>query len=489
MADGEGVDVKSDVYITHYKWGALLRFIEADNHFFLYVDSKVALIVPRRCFATAEEGEKFASLARETDSRRIFEQMPLTRSGTSALPTGHVAAVEAALARRDLAAAMRLSDEAVSAGAEHPTLLCLAGLKRMGAGNSAGALPLLLRARELSPRHVGTLDALGQCLTRLERAREALAVFDAALAIAPDARLHFNKAMALEELSELDAARAEFERALARKPDHAEALSRLALLAAQRGDAGAARSFARRCLTLTPQEPVAHIALAMAALEQKAYAAAEAEVQTLLHIPNLSPVNAAFANSLACDILDAQDRPAEAFAAYAAASCWLTRRLCAGHGLDRGNHARPRAAAGRLLPRCPCGQVARRQTAARPAHPCLSGGLSSLRHHSCWSRCWPATAKSRRWRSASCLMRFGRAKILWLLTRRLTRLCGTFRFLRWNPASRPIGAASAEGAPAVRKGPSSSTRCRSTLMLLPLIAALFPEAKVLSLCATRATWC
>jgi len=244
-------------------------------------------------------------------------------AGSQNLSTNHLRGVEAALARRDMAVAMRLSDEAVIAGAEHPTLLSLAGLKRMSGGDNERALPLLLRARELSPRHVGTLDALGQCLTRLERAREALAVFDAALTIAPDARLHFNKAMALEELSELDAARVEFERAVARKPDHAEALGRLALLAAQRGDAGAARSFARRCLTLAPHDPVAHIALAMAALEQKAYAAAEAEVQTLLHIPNLSPVNAAFANSLAGDILDAQDRPAEAFAAYAAAKSGL----------------------------------------------------------------------------------------------------------------------------------------------------------------------
>ncbi len=231
----------------------------------------------------------------------------------------NIAAVEAALRGGDLAAAMRLSDEAVTAGAEHPTLLSLAGLKRMGAGDHEGALPPLQRARELSPRHVGTLDALGQCLAQLERGREALAMFDAALAIAPDARLHFNKAMALEELSELDAARTEFERAITRKPDHAEALGRLALLAAQRGDVGAARSFARRCLTLAPQDPVAHIALVLAALEQKAYAAAEAQVQALLHIPNLSPVNAAFANSLAGDILDAQDRPAEAFTAYVAA--------------------------------------------------------------------------------------------------------------------------------------------------------------------------
>src|SRR5678816_4501532 len=122
-----------------------------------------------------------------------------------------LAAVESALWASDLAKAMRLSDEAIARGASHPTLLGLAGLKRMHAGDNDGALPLLLRAREQTPRHVDLLNALAECFTRLGRPREALESFDAALAIAPDARLHFGRAMVLEDLSQLDAARAAFE--------------------------------------------------------------------------------------------------------------------------------------------------------------------------------------------------------------------------------------------------------------------------------------
>lgn len=227
-------------------------------------------------------------------------------------------AVEAALRGGDMPEAMRLSDEAVMAGAEHPTLLSLAGLRRMNVGQDDSALPLLRRARELAPRHVGVLDALGQCLTHLDRAREAVCVFDAALAVAPDARLHVNRAMALESLSELDAARAGFEQALMLQPGHAEALARLASLAVQRGDTKAARDLANRALAANRHEPAALVALASAALEEKDYAIAEAQIIALMQVPNLSPVNQALAHGLAGDVLDAQDKPAAAFAAYTA---------------------------------------------------------------------------------------------------------------------------------------------------------------------------
>src|SRR4051812_21808515 len=147
-----------------------------------------------------------------------------------------LAAVEAALWAADMPRAMRLSEDAVGAGANHPTLLGLAGLQRMHAGDNHNALGLLQRARQQTPQHVDLLYALGECLTRLGRPREALDPFDAALAIAPEARLHFGRAMALEDLSELDGARAGFEQALVLDPAQSEALSRLALLALQRGD-------------------------------------------------------------------------------------------------------------------------------------------------------------------------------------------------------------------------------------------------------------
>ena len=73
--------------------------------------------------------------------------MALTETGPLDL-AATLSAVEGALWSSDLSKAMRLSDDAVTAGAAHPTLLGLAGLKHVYAGDNQGALPLLLRARE-----------------------------------------------------------------------------------------------------------------------------------------------------------------------------------------------------------------------------------------------------------------------------------------------------------------------------------------------------
>jgi Flp pilus assembly protein TadD len=228
-----------------------------------------------------------------------------------------ISAVEAALWASDMPRAMRLSEEAVGAGVVHPTLLSLTALKRMQAGDNAGALPLLLRAREMTPQHVDLLNALGTCLNRLDRPREAVEAFDAALALAPgDQRLHLGRALGLEDLSELDAARASFEQALTLDPSASGALSRLAVLAVQRGDAKTARELATRALAIDARDAAAAIAFAQAALQQKDIPAAERMIAALAQHEGLGPVNRAFALSLAGDVLDAQDRTAEAFVAY-----------------------------------------------------------------------------------------------------------------------------------------------------------------------------
>ena len=208
-------------------------------------------------------------------------------TGNEAL-AGTVSAVEAALWASDMARAMRLSEEAVGAGAVHPTLLSLTALKYMQGGDDAGALPLLLRARELAPRHADLLNALGTCLTRLGRPREAVEAFDTALTTTPrDPRLHLGRALALEDLSALDAARAGFEQVLALDPAASGALARLAVLAVQRGDAGKARELASRALAIDPRDQAAGIAFAQAALQQKDIPAAEQAVAALSRHPDL----------------------------------------------------------------------------------------------------------------------------------------------------------------------------------------------------------
>ena len=213
--------------------------------------------------------------------------------------------------------AMSLSESAVGEGAEHPTLLSLAALGRMHAGANDSALPLLLRARQQMPNHLDLLYALGECLSRLGRPREAVEAFDAAIAVMPEVRSQYARALALEDLSELDAARAGFERALALNPAQSDALSRLAVLAVQRGDLKAARTFATRALAINAHDVTAGIAMVQVALEEKDLALAERALAAISQLPDLGTVNRAIAMSLSGDVLDAQERPAEAFAAYA----------------------------------------------------------------------------------------------------------------------------------------------------------------------------
>lgn len=228
-----------------------------------------------------------------------------------------LAAVEAALWARDMSKAEALSETAVGQGAEHPTLLSLAALGRMRSGANDSALPLLLRARQQIPGHADLLYALGECLSRLGRPREALEAFDSAIAVAPEARSHFGRGLVLEDLSQLDAARQAFEKVLALNPAQSEALARLAVLAIQRGDIGAAKNFASRALAIDANDVTAGIAMTQVALEEKDIALAERALAAISQRPNLGTVNRAIAMSLAADVLDAQDRTAEAFAAYA----------------------------------------------------------------------------------------------------------------------------------------------------------------------------
>jgi tetratricopeptide (TPR) repeat protein len=239
----------------------------------------------------------------------------MTATGDAALAQT-LSAVEAALWARDMPKATSLSEGAVGQGAEHPTLLSLAALGRMQVGANDSALQLLLRARQQMPRHADLLYALGECLSRLDRPREAVEAFDSAIAVTPEARSHFARALALEDLSELDAARAAFEQALALNPAQSEALSRLALLAIQRGDIEAAKNFATRALAIDANDVAAGIAMVQVALEEKDLATAERVLPVISRQPDLGTVNRAIAMSLAGDVLDAQDRIGEAFAAY-----------------------------------------------------------------------------------------------------------------------------------------------------------------------------
>ena len=151
----------------------------------------------------------------------------------------YLKAAERAMGAGDVTRAMQISAEAAQRGIEHPGMLALAVHHFLDLGQFQQAFRYATRARELAPRQGDVLNALGQTLVKLDRPREAINLFDEALRYSPASfASHFNKAEALVAASELKKARDQYLRALALKPEHVETLTKLAHLAAQRGDAG-----------------------------------------------------------------------------------------------------------------------------------------------------------------------------------------------------------------------------------------------------------
>jgi hypothetical protein len=58
-----GVSFKNAVVDVTCDWRAFHRLDETPTHFFLYVDKLMAHIVPKRCFSSADETDRFRTIA------------------------------------------------------------------------------------------------------------------------------------------------------------------------------------------------------------------------------------------------------------------------------------------------------------------------------------------------------------------------------------------------------------------------------------------
>jgi tetratricopeptide (TPR) repeat protein len=229
-----------------------------------------------------------------------------------------VAGVEAALGAGDMTRATGLALTAVEAGVEHPMMLSLAGYGLWLNDRPAEATILLFRAQRQAPRDPNVLHLLALCLGASGRTTEAVEAYETTLRAAPDfAPARFNLGALKQELGELDAARELYESAIALDPNYAQALALLADLDAKAGRLDAARALAERALAIDTAQFPAVSALTAADLASGRAEEALSRLRAVLAEGRLSPLNAAIARNLEGDALDVLDRPAEAFAAYA----------------------------------------------------------------------------------------------------------------------------------------------------------------------------
>lgn len=111
--------------------------------------------------------------------------------------------------------------------------------EQLRTSDASGAERAYNKAIELSPQpfYAAYVD-LGALLCELEgRCEDALHLFEKALTHFPDdAVLHFNRAIAFEELGRLEDAERSYQRCLALDPSYADAHHNLAILLERRGD-------------------------------------------------------------------------------------------------------------------------------------------------------------------------------------------------------------------------------------------------------------
>jgi tetratricopeptide (TPR) repeat protein len=255
-------------------------------------------------------------------------------------PQADQATLEALLAqaqKRDWPRAQALASQALASGLEHPLVLNVLATCLEHEGKFDAALAHLERAVAIAPRDIGARNALALCLQRLERPAEALIQVDELLKDHAElAFVHANKGNALIALGWLGRARASHLRALELEPGNLAAMAALASIASHRGDHEEARGWAEKVLQLVPNFPDAVLSLAAAELAGGGTARAESLIRQLLADARVAPSDRARAQGLLGDVLDTSGHYTEAFAAYTACNQALRhahRRFAGGTSL------------------------------------------------------------------------------------------------------------------------------------------------------------
>ncbi len=229
--------------------------------------------------------------------------------------------IEAALNGHDMPAALRLADNALAAGARDPLLFNLIAWRAEEAFDFATAHAALAEAMALAPDDATIVTAAGRALRKEGQVGAALAMFARASALDPGFAVPWlERGFALDSAGEAAAARAAYERAAALDPGLAIAWAGAASMAGRMGDGAAAQRLAARALALDPGSAIAHEALAAVAIEAGDSAAAIARLRGVLASRGATIEERIAALTLLGDAYHRAGEATEAFAAWTAAN-------------------------------------------------------------------------------------------------------------------------------------------------------------------------
>jgi tetratricopeptide (TPR) repeat protein len=208
-----------------------------------------------------------------------------------------------------------------------PNALQILAAALLQLGGAEEAATHLRAADAVAPDHPAILNMLGRALRRLRDVAAARQAFTRAAALGL-AEAWRNLGDLEVEAGDFAAAFVALENAVNAAPGSAAANAAFAHALLRRNEPGRARTHAARALAAAPQHQGARLALAQIAMRERNYDAVREIVAPLMDSPAATPTNRALALGLAGEALDRQGRPAEAFAAFAAAN----RLLLEAHG-------------------------------------------------------------------------------------------------------------------------------------------------------------
>lgn len=220
-------------------------------------------------------------------------------------------------------------------GAAERAAMLDAARQRQAEGRFDEAIGLLRRAVEAAPADPAGWAALIGCFLAARRAELALQVFEQAKAYAPmTADLFSAQAVALQSLSRVDAAAAAFQAALALDPRHTDARFGLATLAVERGDWDSAEALVSPLVAQPLRRPRLDWLTARIAVGRGDLATARPRLEALAADVRLAPALRAEALLLLGEALDGLGDPDGAFAAAVQGKA-LQRRLYAERAAGR----------------------------------------------------------------------------------------------------------------------------------------------------------
>ncbi len=219
----------------------------------------------------------------------------------------------AAMQRGDFAGAGAIADRAIADGAEHPFLLKVKAFWLHNTGQYRDALRAFHHARTLDPKDPSILNGIAGCLAAIGEYDAAIEMVDASLAIAENVQpTHYLRGWILEAAGNFPEARAAYARARSFNQRDATTRAGLASAALSMEDFDNARKRANEALAADPRQLTAIRVLAGADIAQDKAAEAETRLRSLLQGALPDRIRAQMLNVLG-DALDAQGRTSEAF--------------------------------------------------------------------------------------------------------------------------------------------------------------------------------